>query len=133
MAAADHWAGRRRRGAHVTETPGVTSYTPADGAARLAAALGGERWQGAHRGNPPPFTGMPSESAPFNGHPVGVPEATLGPELDQLADVQQAPEMPEPAPEPSLGQLVAGHAARLAAVEGMAHVHEPLGPDEWDG
>ena len=112
MAHAGHGAGPRRGRPDVSDTPGVTSLIPPDAVARMAAALGGQPWTGRHvaRGDLPPFTGRPS----------GTFDTELQPPLDQLADVQEAP---TPA-EPTLGEMVAGHAARLAAVEALAHSHD---------
>ncbi len=75
--------------------------------ARTAAAFGGRVWVGAHRESPPAFTG-------YNGHPAGVPDTSLGPELDQLADVAEAA--------PSL-------ADRVSLLEAMAHVHDAPATD----
>lgn len=83
---------------------GVQSYVPADGAARLAAAL---------RGRVMPARPTPPE---FDGRPQGVTDDMDLPEpLPDLVDVQEAP---EPEPEPTLGELVAGDGRSVHRADG---------------
>jgi hypothetical protein len=80
---------------------------------------GARVWQGRHQER--------GDLRQFSGHPSGVLDASLGPALDGLADVNQAP------PPPSL-------ADRVAALEEVAHSHDApatdlpaLDSDCWDG
>jgi len=113
--APDCGAGRRRRGAimsmfgpaEASQLPtahyGVVDLAPADGRQRLTDALAGVQRDGRQH---------VVEGRPL---PMNDADAPLQPPLDQLADVSESP--PGAAPEPTLGQLVAELAARVAALE----------------
>jgi hypothetical protein len=92
---------------------------PSDAMARMVRALGGRQWP-AHL---PPAVGYPS------GHASGVldGDASLG-DLDQLADVHEAPA--EDAP--TVADTLADHHARLAAVESKAYTHDVLTEPDWE-